>query len=60
MKTEYRCLVAPGIGDPVDRLCHEVFVSLYRDYFAEDDGEMVPRTTHAAGEEAMGLVLFNA
>lgn len=44
----------------MERLSHELFVSLYRDYFAEDDGEMVPRTTHAAGKEAIGLVLLNS
>lgn len=60
MKTEHRSLVAPRFGDWVERLSHELFVSLFRDYFAEDDGEMVPRTPQAVGKEAMGLVLLNS
>lgn len=34
--------------------------SFHRDYFAEDEGEMVPRTSHAAGKEAVGLTLINS
>ena len=37
---------------------NEWCTSLHRDYFAEDDGEMVPRTSHAAGKEVMDLSLL--
>lgn len=60
MKTEHRCLATSGIGDCVGcYLINQQCVSLHRDYFADDDEEMVPRTSHAAGKEAVGLSLLD-
>lgn len=60
MKTEHRGLATPGIGDCVERFSQELCVSLHRDYFAEDDGDMAPRRSPAAGKEAVCLVLLNS